>query len=132
MSGLTSHDRLQITELLMQVNQAFDAVDVPRFLECFVEDGSMTGPRQTATGHAELARWVEQTVTRPPHRHFTSNVVISPDPDAPNRATIRSHWLYVEHRDGAVVVDSMGVYEDEVTHTGTRWRVKRRLAIRDF
>ena len=132
MSEVTTDDRLQITELIMQVNQAFDAVDIPRFLECFVEDGSMIGPRQTATGHAELAQWVEQTVSRPPHRHFTTNVVISPDPDAPDRATIRSHWLYVEYRDGAVVADGMGVYEDEVIRTASRWRVKRRLAIRDF
>ena len=129
--GLTTADRLEIMELMARINQAFDDMDIPTFIDCFEANGSLSGGRGQATGHDALAKWIAASALRPPHRHFTTNIVLD-GAENPNHATARSHWLQLmEDSGGTLGVEGMGVYKDELVRTGDGWKVKARTAIRD-
>jgi hypothetical protein len=127
--ALSTGDRLAIHELLASINHHFDAGDATRFIGCFEPDARMTGSRE-ATGHAELSAWVDGSTSRPPHRHFTTNVVIS-DSELPERASAHSSWIYLEWSDGALRA-RMGTYSDELVKRDGGWRVVKREALYDW
>ena len=127
--SLTTADRLALHELVASINEHFDAGEIDRFLECFEPGAQMIGSRD-ASGHEELAAWVRDSSARPPHRHFTTNVVIS-DVGAPDSASAHSSWIYLEWTDGTLHA-RMGTYVDTLVKRANRWRVTRRQALYDW
>ena len=60
-----------------------------------------------------------------PAGHHVTNVIVTPDPDLDDRASVRSKGLSVmaDGRAGTVV------YEDEVIRTPTGWRINTRVVV---
>ena len=128
-------DRLDITELLARINQSFDDFDADGFASQFALDSSMTGgpahAREFARGADELRQRVIDSRKRPPHRHYTTNVVITPLGVDGTRAAARSHFIYVEFVEGAPRVKITGIYEDVLVREDDRWKVEERVAHQD-
>ncbi len=129
-SEVSVADRLEIVELLARINQAFDDGDLDGFVACFEPGGVMSGGRH-AEGYEELKKWVTDSTQRPPHRHFTTNSVVTGEPGDPDRVTVRSCFFYMEQLGATMVVKSTGLYEDTVVRRGGRWRMKYRRTVGD-
>lgn len=124
--ALPTADRLAIHELLALHGHLMDDGQFDRLGELFTSDvvydltelggGTLRGP--TAVRAAALALGEGN-----PLGHHVTNVIVT---EASNdMARVSSKWLGVR-TDGSV---GSGVYEDEVTRSGTGWRISYRKVI---
>jgi hypothetical protein len=124
---LPVEDYLAIQRLMFEFNLRFDAGDADGFADLFSADGVLVNASATHRAREERRRFVLDSAARPPHQHFTTNIVISRDSDDPSRATAVSCWVYIQDNNGSPQVRS-GNYTDQFILTGDGWRFLRREA----
>jgi hypothetical protein len=121
-------DLLEIQRLAAEFNLRFDEGDPDRFNELFAPDGVLVSRTGGVTA-ADRSEKVLDSRSRPPHRHFTTNHVIDPDPQNSSQARGLACWIYVELVDGNVRTNSVGTYTDEYVKHDGRWLFKSREAV---
>lgn len=127
----TIEDYLEIQRLMFSFNVRFDEGDADGFSALFTEDGHLNaGSGPCPTDEDRRAKVIDSR-SRPPHRHFTTNVIVDPDESDPNRARSYGHFIYMELIDGTYVTKSIGTYKDELVKQDGRWLFRRRTATSD-
>jgi hypothetical protein len=124
-------DYLEIQRLMFSFNVRFDEGDADGFAALFTEDGFLDAGSGPCPTDEERRAKVIGSRSRPPHRHFTTNVIIDPDPSDPNRARSYAHFIYMEVVDGTTETRSIGTYNDELVKQDGRWLFQRRKATSD-
>jgi 3-phenylpropionate/cinnamic acid dioxygenase small subunit len=96
----------------------------------FAADGEWIAPYRTATGPADIAAWLRQSVPPQPRRmHYVMNSIIDCEGA---RATARSNYLVmVEGTDGPLP-SVCGTYDDVLVKQADGWRFQRRQLIHAF
>jgi hypothetical protein len=121
-------DFLEIQRLMHTFNLRFDEGDADGFAALFTEDGVLDASNGVCATQDERRAKVLGAHSRPPHRHFTTNVVVDPDPDDPSRARGTACYIYMENVDGETVTRSIGTYTDELRKQDGRWLFHHRVA----
>ncbi|HEX4518320.1 MAG TPA: nuclear transport factor 2 family protein [Gaiellaceae bacterium] len=120
-------DFLEIQTLMYQFNQRYDEGDADGVVALFTPDG-VSGSRGKTRDHDAIRTHVKDSKTRPPHLHFTTNVVIEPVSGDPLRARARSCFIYMSMEGGGAETKSFGTYADELVKQDGRWLFKERMA----
>jgi uncharacterized protein (TIGR02246 family) len=122
-------DYLEIQRLMHTFNLSFDAGDANTFAGLFSPDGVLVSRSGTCVTAEERRQKVLESAARPPHRHFTTNAMIEPDPADPLRASATACFIYMELDPDRVETRSMGTYRDELVKHDGRWLFQRREAV---
>jgi hypothetical protein len=108
-------------------------MDEGRFAELaalFAPDGAWIAPYRTATGPADIAAWLEQSVSALPRRmHYVMNSIITIDGA---RAAARSNYLVMVEGATGPIPSVCGTYDDELVKQPAGWRFQRRRLIHAF
>ena len=108
-------------------------MDEGRFAELaalFAPDGEWIAPYRTATGPADIAAWLQQSVPPQPRRmHYVMNSIITIDGA---RATARSNYLVMVEGPNGPVPSVCGTYDDVLVEQPAGWRFRRRRLIHAF
>jgi hypothetical protein len=124
-------DFLEIQRLMFSFNARFDDGDPDGFAALFTEDGFLdAGSGPCPTDEDRRAKVIDSR-SRPPHRHYTTNVLIDPDENDPSKARSYGHYIYMELIDGTIQTKSFGTYKDELVKQDGRWLFKHRKATAD-
>ena len=123
-------DKDAIRELLHRYCFHMDEGRFAELAALFAPDGEWIAPYRTATGPADIAAWLQQSVPpRPRRMHYVMNSIITIDGA---RATARSNYLVmVEGADGPVP-SVCGTYADVLMRQADGWRFQRRQLIHAF
>jgi SnoaL-like domain len=122
---------LKIMDLLARVNQAFDSVDPEEFLACFTRNATLEVSGITYKGHHELRAFLLKSSDKPTHRHFTSNIAISPEKGSGGLLRCTSCFLYVESLEGGITAIRTGIYQDELVEENECWKIASRRNVVD-
>jgi len=110
-------------------------MDEGRFVELgalFTEDGEWIAPYRSATGPADIAAWLQQSVPPQPRRvHYVMNSIVDCDCDGAH-ATARSNYLVMVEGANGPVPSVCGVYDDVLIKQPDGWRFRRRRLIHAF
>jgi 3-phenylpropionate/cinnamic acid dioxygenase small subunit len=124
------HDKDAIRELLHQYCFCMDEGRFAELAALFTEDGEWIAPYRCATGPAEIAAWLAQSVPPAPRRmHYTMNSVISVDGA---RAEARSNYLVMVEGTTGPLPSVCGTYQDVLVKQDETWRFQRRALIHAF
>ena len=119
-----------IRELLHQYCFCMDEGHFAELAALFAPDGEWIAPYRTATGPADIAAWLQQSVPPQPRRmHYVMNSIITPDGA---RATARSNYLVVVEGPNGPVPSVCGTYDDVLVKQPAGWRFQRRRLIHAF
>jgi ketosteroid isomerase-like protein len=115
-------DRLNIVDLMADVNRAFDDGDADAWLRSFTADGTLeTSSGTRAQGQSELRGFFDGVGHDA--AHFTTNSVARISGD---RAEHSASYAVLKHVDGAIQVVAIGRYLDSLTRTAAGWRISHR------
>jgi hypothetical protein len=114
-------DYLEIQRLMYSFNVLFDEGDGDGLAALFTEDGLLDGASGACVTQEERRKKVIDSRSRPPHRHFTTNVIIDPDPADPTRASAFACFIYMELGANGIETRSIGTYTDELVKQDGRW-----------
>lgn len=123
-------DKDAIRELMHRYCFCMDEGRFEELAGLFADDGVWCAPYRTASGPADIAAWLKQSVPASPKRmHYVMNSVISVSGDT---AAARSNYLVmVEGTDGPVP-SVCGTYVDAFVRTAVGWRFQRRELVHAF
>jgi SnoaL-like protein len=123
-------DKDAIRELLHRYCFYMDEGRFTELAALFADDGAWIAPYRTATGPAEIAAWLQQSVPPQPKRmHYVMNSIIDV---AGATATARSNYLVMVEGSSGPVPSVCGTYADEVVKLPDGWRFQRRELIHAF
>jgi hypothetical protein len=123
-------DKDAIRELLHHYCFCMDEGRFAELAALFAPDGEWIAPYRTATGPADIAAWLQQSVPSQPRRmHYVMNCIITIDGA---RATARSNYLVMVEGPNGPVPSVCGTYEDELVKQSDGWRFQRRRLIHAF
>jgi hypothetical protein len=123
-------DKDAIRELLHRYCFCMDEGRFAELAALFAPDGEWIAPYRTATGPADIAAWLQQSVPPEPRRmHYVMNSIISIDGA---RATARSNYLVVVEGPNGPVPSVCGTYDDVLVKQAAGWRFQRRRLIHAF
>jgi len=123
-------DKDAIRELLHRYCFYMDEGRFTELAALFADDGAWIAPYRTATGPAEIAAWLRQSVPPQPKRmHYVMNSIIDV---AGATATARSNYLVMVEGSSGPVPSVCGTYADEVVKLPDGWRFQRRELIHAF
>jgi hypothetical protein len=133
-------DRAAITDLLTEFAVAIDSCDWPRYRSVFTDhiDLDYSSWRAGSVGRWAADDWVARAAQLFPGftatRHAITNVLVTLDPDHPDRARVRAD-VSADH----VIVDDAGVaavftldgwYDDRCVRAPAGWRIEgKRLVV---
>jgi 3-phenylpropionate/cinnamic acid dioxygenase small subunit len=96
----------------------------------FAADGEWIAPYRTATGPADIAAWLQQSVPAEPRRvHYVMNSIIDCEG---SRATARSNYLVMVEGANGPFHSVCGTYDDVLVKQPGGWRFQRRRLIHAF
>ena len=126
--SLSTADRLEIHELISRHGHLVDdhRLDLDLLM---TEDGAYDVTDfglGEVRGLPALTELFEAAPGAQPRGHHVTNVLVTPDPSSPDRATVRSKGLAVMPDGRADTV----TYADVVVRTGAGWRIALRKIIR--
>ena len=123
-------DKDAIRDLLHQYCFCMDEGRFTELAALFASDGEWIAPYRTATGPADIAAWLRQSVPPQPRRmHYVMNSMIIVDCV---RATARSNYLVMVEGPDGPVPSVCGTYGDELVKQPDGWRFQRRRLIHAF
>jgi 3-phenylpropionate/cinnamic acid dioxygenase small subunit len=123
-------DKDAIRELLHRYCFCMDEGRFAELAALFAPDGEWIAPYRTATGPADIAAWLQQSVPPEPRRmHYVMNSIITIDGA---RATARSNYLVVVEGPNGPVPSVCGTYDDVLVKQAAGWRFQRRRLIHAF
>jgi uncharacterized protein (TIGR02246 family) len=123
-------DKDAIGELLHLYCFYMDDGQFAELAALFAPDGEWVAPYRTATGPAEIAAWLAQSVPPEPRRmHYTQNTVIAVDGA---RATARSNYLVMVAGENGPMASVCGSYRDVLVKRDGVWRFQRRELVHAF
>ena len=123
-------DKDAIRELLHRYCYCMDEGRFDELSELFAADGEWIAPYRTATGPADIAAWLRQSVPPQPRRmHYVMNSLIDCEGA---RATARSNYLVMVEGAGGPVPSVCGTYDDVLVKQTDGWRFQRRRLIHAF
>ncbi len=125
-----SEDKEAIRELLHRYCFYMDEGRFTELAALFAEDGEWIAPYRSATGPAEIAMWLRQSVPAEPRRvHYVMNTIID---CGEGRATARSNYLVMVEGQKGPFPSVCGVYDDVLVRQADGWRFQRRRLIHAF
>ena len=123
-------DKDAIRELLHQYCFHMDEGRFDELAALFAFDGAWIAPYRTATGPAEIAAWLKQSVPPAPKRmHYAMNSVIALDNHC---ATAKSNYLVMVEGPDGPVPSVCGTYVDRLIRVAAGWRFQRRELVHAF
>jgi hypothetical protein len=123
-------DKDAIRELLHRYCFHMDEGRFAELAALFAPDGEWIAPYRTATGPADIAAWLQQSVPpRPRRMHYVMNSIITIDGA---RATARSNYLVMVEGPNGPVPSVCGTYNDDLVRQPNVWRFQRRRLIHAF
>lgn len=124
----------EIRNLLQSYRRTLDIRDMRAFSELYAADGSWSGASGAATGPEDIYAMLTAALPdNPPWPgstlwHWISDPTIVVDGDT---ATAESFWMHVRRGDGdAVLMPTLGRYDDQLVVEDGRWRFKDRSVTR--
>ena len=125
-----SDDKDAIRDLLHCYSFYMDEGRFAELAALFTADGEWIAPYRTATGPAEIAAWLQQSVPPQPRRmHYVMNSIIDCEGA---HATARSNYLVMIEGSGGPVASVCGTYDDVLVKLPDGWRFQRRRLIHAF
>lgn len=122
--GLSTEDRLDITQLYASYNFSLDFGDSEAWANTFTADGTFSSATGTFNGPEQLKAFADGFASRMKARHWTNNLVIE---SAGEGATGKCYLvLYRLGGEGGPAILTSGIYNDELVKTGEGWRFKSR------
>ncbi len=123
-------DKDAIRELLHHYCFCMDEGRFAELAALFAPDGEWIAPYRTATGPADIAAWLQQSVPPQPRRmHYVMNSIITIDGA---RATARSNYLVMVEGANGPIPSVCGTYDDDLVKQPDGWRFQRRRLIHAF
>jgi hypothetical protein len=123
-------DKDAIRELLHHYCFCMDQGHFAELAALFAPDGEWIAPYRTATGPADIAAWLQQSVPPQPRRmHYVMNSIITIDGAL---ATARSNYLVMVEGVNGPVPSVCGTYDDDLVKQPDGWRFQRRRLIHAF
>ena len=123
-------DKDAIRELLHHYCFCMDEGRFAVLAALFAPDGEWIAPYRTATGPADIAAWLQQSVPPQPRRmHYVMNSIITTDGE---RATARSNYLVMVEGPNGPIPSVCGTYDDDLVKQPDGWRFRRRRLIHAF
>jgi hypothetical protein len=123
-------DKDAIRELLHHYCFCMDEGRFAELAALFATDGEWIAPYRTATGPADIAAWLQQSVPPQPRRmHYAMNSIITIHGA---RATARSNYLVMVEGPNGPIPSVCGTYDDDLVKQPTSWRFQRRRLIHAF
>jgi hypothetical protein len=123
-------DKDAIRELLHRYCFCMDEGRFAELAALFAPDGEWIAPYRTATGPADIAAWLQQSVPQEPRRmHYVMNSIISIEGA---RATVRSNYLVMVEGPNGPVPSVCGTYDDDLVKHPAGWRFQSRRLIHAF
>jgi SnoaL-like domain len=123
-------DKDAIRELLHHYCFCMDEGRFAELAALFAPDGEWIAPYRTATGPADIAAWLQQSVPPQPRRmHYVMNSIITIDG---GHATARSNYLVMVEGPDGPVPSVCGTYDDGLVKQPAGWRFQRRRLIHAF
>lgn len=114
--------REAIRSLTASYNRAFDSGDIASWLGTFTEDGALVvDENEVYAGPNELASFCEDRAGS--YHHLTTDSEIEIEADS---AVQRCSLLLFHTAGGGATLIGTGRYVDDLVHTATGWRFKRR------
>ena len=125
-----SEDKDAIRELLHRYCFYMDEGCFAELAALFSDDGEWIAPYRSATGPADIAAWLTQSVPALPRRmHYVMNSIIDCDG---SRATARSNYLVMVEGANGPFPSVCGTYDDVLVRQPDGWRIQRRQLIHAF
>jgi hypothetical protein len=122
--GLSTEDRLAITELYSKYNHAIDFGDAEGWAATFTADGVFNGggggPQQGTEALTGFARGFAANVKG---RHWTNNLVVEGEGSSANGKCYLILWNLAQK---PASIMATGIYRDELAKTGDGWRFTSR------
>jgi hypothetical protein len=133
-------DRAALADLLSTFSVAIDSCDWPRYRSLFTEeiDLDYSSWRAGSIGRWSADDWVARAASLFPGftatRHALTKVLVSLDPDTPDRARVRADvsadHVIVDEAGVAAVFTLNGYYDDRCVRTADGWRIAgKRLVV---
>jgi 3-phenylpropionate/cinnamic acid dioxygenase small subunit len=123
-------DKDAIRELLHHYCFCMDEGRFAELAALFATDGEWIAPYRTATGPADIAAWLQQSVPPQPRRmHYVMNSIITIDGTC---ATARSNYLVMVEGPNGPIPSVCGTYDDDLVKQPDGWRFQRRRLIHAF
>ena len=123
-------EREQIVELFHLYCQCMDEGRFDELSTLFAADGVWCAPYRTATGPADIAAWLKQSVPATPKRmHYVMNSIVDL---AGETATAKSNYLVMVEGPDGPVPSVCGTYSDRLVKTSAGWKFQRRELIHAF
>jgi hypothetical protein len=123
-------DKDAIRELLHRYCFYMDEGRFSELAALFSDDGEWIAPYRAATGPADIAAWLRQSVPPSPRRvHYVMNSIID---CTATRATARSNYLVMVEGAHGPFPSVCGVYDDVLVKQPDGWRFQRRQLIHAF
>lgn len=120
-----AHER-EIHALLLRYCETLDTGCIEDWVACYTDDGVFEGLKGRVEGREALRAYGQASLARGFFLHLLTNVQVSLDAADPQRASARSHLLYVERsREGAGKI-AAGAQVDVLRREGGEWKIAHR------
>ena len=117
-------DKITIAELISQYAKNTDAGNTESSVNMFVENGALSSPLGTVSGHEELRKQLERisSTTAKGKRHIMTNITSEINGD---KATATSYMTVVDAENSTNIILT-GIYYDKLIKEENMWKFKER------
>lgn len=116
----------EIQALMLRYCEMLDTGRIDDWVACYTVDGVFEGLKGRVEGPEALHAYGRASLERGFFLHLVTNVQVRLDPADPDRATARSHLLYVERsQDGAGRI-AAGAQSDVFRRESGAWKIAHR------
>jgi 3-phenylpropionate/cinnamic acid dioxygenase small subunit len=115
-----------IHSLMLRYCETLDTGRIDEWVACYTHDGVFEGLKGRVQGREALHAYASASLERGFFLHLVTNIDVRLDDSDPDRATARSHLLYVERsREGAAKV-AAGAQLDVLRRESGEWKIAHR------